>query len=487
MTTGYILVLAVLVLGGVIATLGDRIGMRVGKARLSLFNLRPRQTATVVSILTGSVISASTLALLFGVSRQLRTGVFELERIQAELAQAEADLAAARQTEADIEADLLAARQQERQAQAGLEGTRTQLRQLRSQLQQVSEEAGQLQNEIERLETERLALTAERDQEIAERDQAIADRDRELQDRDGQIEQREQRLAQLQTERNREIAERDALIAQREQRLATLQAQQILLQENVATLERQYEGLFRGNVAVGRNQALVSGLLQVPNRQEARQAFEQLLREANRSAIRAIAPDIDPRRQVLLISPAAINQLAERIEVQQEYVVRVLSAANYVIGEPCVVAETEPCVQVFIDAAPNEIIYDRNERLASVTVEVENLNNQALVEKLNLLIASLQFRARQDGIVGDTLQIAQGRTPALLAFLEEIKQRQQSVDIQAIASEPIYTLGPLQVELLAVAEGRILTRTDELPRRPRSEDEPTSPSQTSVDSETQDP
>jgi uncharacterized protein (DUF3084 family) len=60
MGSGYILVLAVLLLGGVIATLGDRIGMKVGKARLSLFNLRPRQTATLVSIATGSVISAST-------------------------------------------------------------------------------------------------------------------------------------------------------------------------------------------------------------------------------------------------------------------------------------------------------------------------------------------------------------------------------------------------------------------------------------------
>ncbi|XGB38754.1 MAG: DUF3084 domain-containing protein [Cyanobacteria bacterium LVE1205-1] len=41
MSTGYVLVFAILVLGGVIATVGDRLGTRVGKARLSLFNLRP--------------------------------------------------------------------------------------------------------------------------------------------------------------------------------------------------------------------------------------------------------------------------------------------------------------------------------------------------------------------------------------------------------------------------------------------------------------
>ena len=71
MGVGLLLITTVLVLGGVIATLGDRIGMRVGKARLSLFNLRPRQTATVVSILTGSVISASTLGLLLVASEQI--------------------------------------------------------------------------------------------------------------------------------------------------------------------------------------------------------------------------------------------------------------------------------------------------------------------------------------------------------------------------------------------------------------------------------
>src|SRR3712207_1379210 len=85
MTTGYILILAILIVGGVIATVGDRIGTRVGKARLSLFKLRPKNTAVLVTILTGTLISASTLAILFAVDDGLRTGVFELEDIQKDL------------------------------------------------------------------------------------------------------------------------------------------------------------------------------------------------------------------------------------------------------------------------------------------------------------------------------------------------------------------------------------------------------------------
>ncbi len=85
MSTGYILILAVLLLGGVIATVGDRIGTRVGKARLSLFNLRPRKTATLVTIMTGTIIAASTLGILFAASEYLRTGVFQLDSIQRQL------------------------------------------------------------------------------------------------------------------------------------------------------------------------------------------------------------------------------------------------------------------------------------------------------------------------------------------------------------------------------------------------------------------
>jgi len=475
MATGYVLVLAVLILGGVIATLGDRIGMRVGKARLSLFNLRPRQTATVVSILTGGVISASTLALLFGVSQQLRTGVFELEQIQDDLSEAEQELDEARTEKTNIETALSDARQeqaaaqeelqeinqflqsaveQQRTTQAELQQSRSRLTELQSQLTRVSQQSAQLQDEIQRLETERAELLEQQatvQERIAQRDRLIAERDRR-------------------------IAQRDQDIAQRETRLEQLQQQQAALQEDVEILERQYQGLFRGSVAVGRNEPLVSVLVRVNESAEARRAVDQLLQEANRAAIEQIAPGIDRDQPVLRIPSEEVERLISRIGDGQSYVIRVLSSANYIIGEPCVVADSEPCVQVFIDAAVNEIIYEPGERLAMVTVDPRNLTNQELVEKLNLLIASLQFRARQDGLVGDTLQVADGRTEALLAFLQELRSLSGEIAIQAIASEPIPTIGPLQVELFAVdSDGEVLLRTDELPRTPVTEEDALDP------------
>ena len=68
--TGWLLILAVLVLGGVLSNLGDRLGSRIGKARLSLFRMRPKKTAVLITVLTGSLISALTLGLMVAVSEQ---------------------------------------------------------------------------------------------------------------------------------------------------------------------------------------------------------------------------------------------------------------------------------------------------------------------------------------------------------------------------------------------------------------------------------
>ncbi|MDL5057722.1 DUF3084 domain-containing protein [Geitlerinema calcuttense] len=92
MTIGIILIVAILVLGGVLATLGDRIGTKVGKARLSLFNLRPRDTAVLITIVTGVLISGSTLGILFATSKPLRRGVFEYDETQRNLRRAREEL-----------------------------------------------------------------------------------------------------------------------------------------------------------------------------------------------------------------------------------------------------------------------------------------------------------------------------------------------------------------------------------------------------------
>ena len=89
---GWLLIISLLVLGGILSTLGDRLGTRVGKARLSIFNLRPKSTAVLITVFTGSIISAISFAIMVAFNSQLRVGLFELESIQEKIKNSEKEL-----------------------------------------------------------------------------------------------------------------------------------------------------------------------------------------------------------------------------------------------------------------------------------------------------------------------------------------------------------------------------------------------------------
>ena len=90
--TAWLKILLLLILGGILSTLGDRLGTRVGKARLSIFKLRPRSTAVLITVFTGSIISAISFAIMVAFNSQLRVGLFELEDIQAKISERENEL-----------------------------------------------------------------------------------------------------------------------------------------------------------------------------------------------------------------------------------------------------------------------------------------------------------------------------------------------------------------------------------------------------------
>ena len=61
---GFIIIVSMVIFGGLIALLGDRVGMKVGKRRLSLFGLRPKYTSMIITVLTGFFIAGLTLLIL---------------------------------------------------------------------------------------------------------------------------------------------------------------------------------------------------------------------------------------------------------------------------------------------------------------------------------------------------------------------------------------------------------------------------------------
>jgi uncharacterized protein (DUF3084 family) len=482
MTTGYILIAAILILGGVIATVGDRIGTRVGKARLSLFNLRPKKTAVIVTIFTGGLISASTLAILFAADGGLRKGVFELEDIQRDLGNKREQLKTAEAQKSQVESELNQARQEQSQAQQELQkinkslqaantkqkatqaqlnrtlnqqaktqtrlnqtqsrlgGIVIQYQQARNELQTLYNQRQTLQTAVEELKTERKRLYAQAKEAIDEAKTVIEKRDRKI-----------TKLDKLIQNRNLEIKQREEVIITRESRLKELEKQQQFLEQEVARLEKYYQSyrdLRLGKLALVKGQVIAAGLITVDKPDAAHQAIMQILQEANRNAnIQLTEPGGTPvNKEILRVTKDKVEQLIAQIKDGREYVVRIFSAGNYVRGEKQ--------IEFFADAARNQLVFSSGEVLATTTADLKNMTSEQMRQRLDLLISASQFRARNAGIV-ESVQIE----GTFLRFVTQLQQTEQEVEIKAVAAGNTYTVGPLRVKLVAIVNGQILFST----------------------------
>ena len=72
----WILIVFLILLGGLIAPFGDILGTKIGKARFSILKLRPKKTATIITIITGGFISSISIGLLILVSEEFRQRLF---------------------------------------------------------------------------------------------------------------------------------------------------------------------------------------------------------------------------------------------------------------------------------------------------------------------------------------------------------------------------------------------------------------------------
>jgi uncharacterized protein (DUF3084 family) len=535
MASGYILIVAILVLGGVIAASGDRVGTKVGKARLTLFNLRPRQTATLVTIMTGISIAASTLGILLAADKQLRTGVFDLKRIQNKLANTRKELTDVSEQKNKVEQELVKARAEQADAQKLLNATNVslqaviakqaatakELNRTQGQLKVVSQQKEALGREIQQLQTERQELIqqrnqvreqvnelnaqvaqlngqvnqlnaqvnqlkgqiSQRDQEINKRDQIISERDRvivqrqelekqlkqgiaeretrltdlktQLQDQETQLQARQAQLqarqAQLQ-ERDQQLQAQDKQLQEQQTKLQGLEKQQKFLAQEVASLEQYYDyyqTLRQGNVALLRGQVLAAGVVRIVDPTAARQAVDQLLSQANRNAIEATGLNKNGQSErVVQITPAQVEQLIQQIQDGRDYVVRILSAGNYVAGEKQ--------VQVFADSVLNQVVFSAGEIVATTSANPTTMSKADIRKRIDQLVAVSQFRARRSGILGDTIQIGDGRITTLISFLEKVNEYNRPLDVQAIAAEDTYTAGPLKIRLQAMQDGKVI-------------------------------
>jgi uncharacterized protein (DUF3084 family) len=81
----FLFIAILVVVSGAIALIGDRLGSNVGRKRRSLLGLRPRHTATLVTIVTGMLITMLTLGAILLLSEQARLALFGVEKLGKKL------------------------------------------------------------------------------------------------------------------------------------------------------------------------------------------------------------------------------------------------------------------------------------------------------------------------------------------------------------------------------------------------------------------
>lgn len=91
MELGIILIPLLILLSGAISLVGNIVGRNIGRGRLSLFGLRPRHTAQLITVATGMVITIITLLVVFVISQAARDAFFRLNEFRRESQRLEAE------------------------------------------------------------------------------------------------------------------------------------------------------------------------------------------------------------------------------------------------------------------------------------------------------------------------------------------------------------------------------------------------------------
>ena len=414
--SAWLLILALLVLGGVLSTLGDRLGSMVGKARLSLFNLRPRKTAVVITALTGSLISALSLGLMLLVSERLRLGLFQLDQIQAKvregrvaLARSQQDLQANRLELAQNRVELLRSRQERNRAEQG----RQQALQSRSlaiaskrvvagQLAAAQQRVGSLRQELQPLQNQRQQLERERD-----------------------------RLS-------RDVKGRDAEIRRTEAELAKVRRSIAAGQQELKGLETKVIALRRGDVVIASGQPLATAKVKLRRGEEAKAVIDTLMQRANQTAFGLLLPGQKPDRQILLVPRIDVEKLEQYLQRSGTWVVTIRSAANVLRGENRVLA--------FPDLRPNRPVVRQGESLARTVLEADVRSPEEIRSRMNLLLAASFARAQRQGTLVDGLQFD---VTAFNTLGRALSARPQGVQatLEAVALVAADTPDPIVVEL----------------------------------------
>ena len=395
---GIVLILVLIITGGVVAVIGDRVGTKVGKKRLSIFGLRPRHTSTIITIVTGIVITTLTFGILAAASENVRTALFGMEQLNRSMQETKNKLARASE-------ELTAAREEQGKADMALA-------ELKGSVQSLAEEA-------ERLSAGNRVLSARNDA-LARENAALGDLNQSL------------------------AAENDALAAANET-LAADNTQLIgdkkALEKHTYDLRRGLEIIREGDIVYRAGEVIAAGVIKGGRPEdEVRADVTSLAQLASRNVSARLGKDL-PDGEIWVYSPEVDDAVTRIAKSSGDMVVRVVAAGNLVRGE---------AIRAALDLHPNSIVYRQGEFILAQSYRLTGMGDEQASESLVMdFLKRVNAAAAAHGILPDPIRGTVGVIDGeqLYDIVQTVEPLYGMILFSAYARDDTDALGPLRLNI----------------------------------------
>ncbi|MGO5490773.1 MULTISPECIES: DUF3084 domain-containing protein [unclassified Acidaminococcus] len=394
--TGITLILVLALMGGLIAYLGDKLGSKIGKKRLRLFGLRPHDTSVVMTIVSGMLVAALTITVLTIASKEVRTALFGMKQMRAEI--------------------------------ASLTATRD----------KANEELSAQSAKIEELDQKISEATQAAEQ--ARQQKAAAEA--QMKDAQAQMQQAQADLGQLQAR----YAEASTRLQEAQEQVRQAEAARDQLQQDVKSLEDTAKKLREGIVAVREGhvvfrsgEILYSGVLKSGQSEENTQKqLQEFLNQANIQVAGRIG--MDPSTPVIWLSREAVENAASNLEkAKGDMYVRLCAAGNILSGEVVVSR---------LEMVGDKVVYPEDTLILTQSITVDPNSNESDLALMAFLKA-VNRAAQADGVIPNPItgDVGAITSTELSNASEKIRSLGGKVVITAKARRDITVAGPVLLDL----------------------------------------
>lgn len=394
---GIMLIVVLVLTGGVIAFIGDRLGSKVGKKKLSLFGLRPKHTSILVTIITGILITTVTFGILAIASKDVRTALFGMNKLKAELNEKQSMLEEASGALVNVKNDLNTTKEEYAKSKKDLEETQEDL--------EIAQQAAEL------LRQEQVALQ-NINQELWSDNQTLI-------------------------EHNQSLAENNQfLLANNE----SLKADNLELEKTNNDLQEGIENIRERPIIYRVGELLASGVIKkTDDSVKIQNDLNQIIALANSKIIDRLGTE--GSKDGVWIYPIEYQKAMDRLkQAKGDTVIRLIVAANLVKGDP---------VLTELEMQPNRVVYQENEFVYQkiYNVPIDGSNSEMLISDF---LRNVNMTAINNGILPNPLTGTVGVINGNQIYAIEkalAENRGKDVLISAFAAADTEVLGPLRLHI----------------------------------------